>query len=316
MLGLSRYTQRNLSKSFNVSRVTSCTLRLSNGGLTIKMLSFLEYRSSALSLSFKFFWFFASISFFWSCSTIILRSLDTSVCNSCICDVFGLFFTHDTIGHILCVGWFHSPVNNNSENRSSIQLFWSIKDKKTLSFDKLMRKTACVVSFYRRRNIKVKKKKEIEQPLCMKTVLYWGREQMKECLTIIKIYLIISINKWKHKHKGFNWEEIEQFGNFDGRSNCQVKIPRRLRDFFWKQFHFCSNVFVYFIWLHLVLYLALKMSRFYFFLLNCLLLNSKTKLTSPLYELMINIFALIYYWCSYWICTICSPHSRRFLWHQ
>ena len=32
-----------------------------------------------------------------------------------------------------------------------------------------MRKTACVVSFYRRRNIKVKKKKEIEQPLCMKT---------------------------------------------------------------------------------------------------------------------------------------------------
>ena len=33
-----------------------------------------------------------------------------------------------------------------------------------------MRETACVVSFYGRRNIKVKEKKEIEQPLGMKFI--------------------------------------------------------------------------------------------------------------------------------------------------
>ena len=42
-----------------------------------------------------------------------------------------------------------------------------------------MRETACVVSFYRRRNIKVKKKKEIEEPLCMETI----------CITFL-IYVI------------------------------------------------------------------------------------------------------------------------------
>ena len=92
MLGLSRYTPRNLSKIFNVSNVTSCTIRLpKGGGLTIKTLSFLEYRLFALSLSFKFFWFFVSISFLWSCSTIVLRSLDTSVCNCCSFDFCELF---------------------------------------------------------------------------------------------------------------------------------------------------------------------------------------------------------------------------------
>ena len=114
---LSRYTPKNFSKNFNVSRVTSCTLRLSNGGLTIKTLSFLEYHSCALSLSFKFF-FFCSFSIFWSCSTIVLRSLDISVCNSYICDVCVLFLlTIPLVTSSVLVDSIVQSINNREKEK-------------------------------------------------------------------------------------------------------------------------------------------------------------------------------------------------------